>query len=238
MTMLKLERIIHRTLIFLCLGAVIVLGYLGVQKLTSLNQQIGSLAKENYTLNLQVANLQLMADDTAYLLRLEEELLKHTGGKLGSRLPYVAVKLIEQAKMYRDDGLELSLLLAIIEVESGFDPRAQSPANAYGLMQVLRSAAKPILEKSGREWSAEAMFNPEVNIEVGTYFLVELHRGYMACGLEDPNEWHLSIDAYFWGERWVYESLSGASSTRTGFASRSYWAKVRTAQLKWRDLGF
>lgn len=238
MTLSTPEKLIHRILMVLLVVATATgLGY-GWFSLNEVLSRVESLRQENYTLNLQVANLKLTSNETALLLRLEEELLNHSGGKLGSRLPYVAVKLIEQTKLYRADGLEMSLLLAIIEVESGFDPRAESPSGAYGLMQTVRSTAKPILQLQGREFSPEMLYNPEVSIEVGTTYLVDLHRGYMARKLEDVSEWHLSIDAYFWGERWVYESLSGASSSRTGFASRSYWSKVRTAQTKWRDRGF
>lgn len=74
-------------------------------------------------------------------------------------------------------GLELSidplLVLAVIAVESRFNPVAESSRGAKGLMQVIpRYHAEKLLAHGGEH----ALLEPEVNIQVGTQIL----REYMA----------------------------------------------------------
>lgn len=209
---------------------------------------LGNVERENSDLKLQLANFELLADETALLLRLEEEVMKVSAFKsnLGEKLPYVCYKVIQMVQRYRDEGLEMSLLLAMLEVESRFDPEATSTfvkdgkkyPLAYGLMQVIRSTARPYLEDLGYSWSPEIIFNVETNIEVGVAYLIDLHRHYMELGLEDMDDWHLSVTAYFWVERLTAEAMNGASKERTSVASLRYWKKVREKQMRWRAAGF
>lgn len=53
----------------------------------------------------------------------------------------------------RHYGLEPALLKALVAVESGFNPKARSSANALGLTQVLPSTAHDV-----------GLHNPEVNL--------------------------------------------------------------------------
>jgi soluble lytic murein transglycosylase len=62
----------------------------------------------------------------------------------------------------------------LIRQESVFDPRAASHANAYGLMQLLIPTAQTVARTSGSTatiTSAEDLFQPAVNIELGTAFM-------------------------------------------------------------------
>ena len=108
---------------------------------------------------------------------------------------------------------------------------------AYGLMQVIRSTARPYLNELGFSWSPEVLYNAETNIDVGVSYLMDLHRHYMELGLEDKEDWHVSVTAYFWGERLTAQAMAGASKDRTGVASLNYWRKVRDAQVEWRKRG-
>lgn len=215
--------------------------------LTPMHTAIKELQAQNFDLKLQVESAKLVTEEVGYLLRLEEELLKTPAKeKLGDAIPKVAYKLIDLQKRYADDRLPMSLILGLIEIESGFDPKATSTFTkdgktyplAYGLMQVTQPTAIPYLKLLDQSWSAETVYQPELNLELGVMILVNEHRTWVQKGLEDPDDYHLSIDSYFWGSKWVAESLSGKSSDRTGFASRSYWARVRQAQMRWRDKGF
>jgi soluble lytic murein transglycosylase-like protein len=59
-----------------------------------------------------------------------------------------------------------ALVRAVITVESGFNPRAQSRAGAKGLMQLMPETA--------RRYGVSDAFDPEQNIQGGTRYLADL----------------------------------------------------------------
>ena len=64
---------------------------------------------------------------------------------------------------------------AIIRQESAFDPRVRSHANARGMMQLLPATASGVARRMGVSWrGAEALYDPDYNVELGTYHLGEL----------------------------------------------------------------
>ncbi len=68
---------------------------------------------------------------------------------------------------------------SVIRQESAFDPRARSPVDALGLMQLLPSTAHKeakILGKRGFE--TESLFQPEVAIELGAHHLHRLVKSF------------------------------------------------------------
>ncbi len=69
------------------------------------------------------------------------------------------------------NNLDPFLVHAIIREESWFNKEAVSPAGALGLMQLMPGTAKLVAKESyaGRE----SLFDPEVNIELGTRFFAE-----------------------------------------------------------------
>ncbi len=68
-------------------------------------------------------------------------------------------------------GLETSLVYAMIKAESDFDKNAVSPSGALGLMQLLPSTAKWIAEELGEFYEDSFMFNEDVNIRYGCFYL-------------------------------------------------------------------
>ncbi|MFM9904827.1 MAG: transglycosylase SLT domain-containing protein [Pyrinomonadaceae bacterium] len=70
-------------------------------------------------------------------------------------------------------GLDRYQVAGLIRQESVFTPRAKSPANAYGLMQLLLPTARTVAKKyrSTSPGSAEDLFQPALNIELGTAFM-------------------------------------------------------------------
>lgn len=62
------------------------------------------------------------------------------------------------------------LILAVMAVESRYNPVAESDVGAMGLMQVLPKFHQDKLNEHG---GADALLDPEVNIEVGTQILRE-----------------------------------------------------------------
>ena len=72
-------------------------------------------------------------------------------------------------------GLEPALIAAVIENESAFDKDRVSPEGAVGLMQILPSTAEQGAEEIGmNDFSKEQLFQPCVNITIGTWYLTQL----------------------------------------------------------------
>lgn len=70
----------------------------------------------------------------------------------------------------RQLGLDPLLIIAVIAVESRFNPIAESVAGAKGLMQIIPKYHGDKLEEFGGE---KAIFDPEANIIVGSRILKE-----------------------------------------------------------------
>ncbi|MCC6825701.1 MAG: transglycosylase SLT domain-containing protein [Acidobacteria bacterium] len=70
-------------------------------------------------------------------------------------------------------GLDRYQVAGFIRQETIFSPRAKSSANAYGLMQLLLPTARAVARKYGLDSpaSAEDLYNPALNIELGTAYL-------------------------------------------------------------------
>lgn len=79
--------------------------------------------------------------------------------------------------------LDPTLILAVMAVESGFNPFAQSPVGAQGLMQVMTVVHKDKYENFGGRLAA---FDPVTNLRVGVKVLQDCIRraGSLEAGLK------------------------------------------------------
>ncbi len=76
---------------------------------------------------------------------------------------------------HNEHGFEPSLLLAVIAVESGFNPSARSSQGALGLMQVQPPTGQLMARELGIEWrGARTLFDPEANIRIGAAYLARM----------------------------------------------------------------
>ncbi|WP_045049183.1 membrane-bound lytic murein transglycosylase MltC [Rouxiella chamberiensis] len=85
-------------------------------------------------------------------------------------------------------GVDQSLILAIMQTESAFNPYAVSNADALGLMQVVQRTAGADVFKSEGHWgtpSRSYLFDPANNINTGTAYLAILQNSYLA-GIANP----------------------------------------------------
>jgi len=70
------------------------------------------------------------------------------------------------------NGLDPYMVASLIRQESEFNPAAISPANAFGLMQLLPSVGRSMAKEEGiRHFNDGELLNPETNILLGTRYL-------------------------------------------------------------------
>lgn len=75
-------------------------------------------------------------------------------------------------------SLDPSLVNAVIKAESNFNTYAESNKNAYGLMQITKSTAEWIAQKTNSPELCENLFVPENNIRMGCFYLDYLIKIY------------------------------------------------------------
>jgi soluble lytic murein transglycosylase len=125
-------------------------------------------------------------------------------------------------------GVDPRLVLAIMRQESGFNPRAKSPAAARGLLQLTPEiAAKYAPQVKIPAPREEDLYRPEVNVLLASAYLAEL--GRMFPGLPEA-----VAASYNGGEdnvvRWVRRAVHddpGVFTSEVGFnESKDYVNKV------------
>jgi len=118
-------------------------------------------------------------------------------------------------------GLEPSLVLAVMEVESAYDPLAISPKNALGLMQILPSTGRALARRLGLAWHGpDTLFDPVVNTRLGIAYLEQLRDRF--------GNVHLAIAAYNWGPTRIHAKLDRGDPLPMVYPKRVLDAYSRT----------
>lgn len=95
------------------------------------------------------------------------------------RLAYPLIDREELERHARTNKLDASLVAGLIRQESSFNPRAVSVANARGLMQVLPSVGAEVARSLRYPvWSTSLLFDPDVNLQIGSLHLAAATRQY------------------------------------------------------------
>jgi soluble lytic murein transglycosylase len=84
----------------------------------------------------------------------------------------------------RNYDVDAALLAAVIYRESKFEADAKSDSGAIGLMQLLPDTAKGIaLHTGGSGFRVDDLYDPEINVRYGSFYLRRLLRKYEDTGL-------------------------------------------------------
>jgi len=190
--------------------------------------------------------------------------------KVTVTIPLRADYLSERAKRYDQAVLDeadrrdlpASLIYAIMETESHFNPRARSHVPAFGLMQLVPKSggvdAYNYVYGEKKILAPEYFFQPDQNVELGTAYLDLLFRRYLRSITDEQSRLFCTIAAYNTGAGNVARAFTGKTSV-AGAASlinalsaeevyehllanlpydetRNYLKKVRAAQAKYKQL--
>lgn len=96
-------------------------------------------------------------------------------------------------------GIDSSLILAIMQIESSFNPYAVSHSDALGLMQVVQHTAGVDVFRMKGKWgkpSRSYLFDPENNIDAGTAYLSILKNSYLSGIVNPTSRRYAMITAY------------------------------------------
>ena len=124
--------------------------------------------------SLDGAELEQLAD---LALRMNEPHIALVIAKAAAERGVILARAYYPVTEMVPDGLPVSraLALAISRRESEFDPAAQSPAGARGLMQVMPATAKIVAKTLGEEFTiARLITDPPFNVRVGSTYLADL----------------------------------------------------------------
>lgn len=134
--------------------------------------------------------------------------------------------------------LDEALVYAVILSESKFDTYAESKVGAKGLMQLTDETGADCAKKVGLEnYSGDQLFDPEINIRLGCYYLKRLIQDY--DGITET-----AIAAYNGGpgnvDKWLgdpkYSSGDGVLQEIPFKETRDYVKKVTEAYWNYQSI--
>ena len=149
-------------------------------------------------------------------------------------LPYYDI--VEKYSAQFDIPMEM--IYAIMRTESSFDPNAVSHANAKGLMQLTDDTLDWITRYHLKTEGEIDIFDPEINIMVGTYYLRYAYDRY--------ENWDTVYASYNAGigrvDSWLKDSRYSEDGITLYYIpykeTREYVIKINDALDKYRDLYF
>ena len=115
---------------------------------------------DRFRLHLKGGTAEVLADDVVGIE--PEEIFEPIEEPLSDKTPFERI-IRAAADRYRVDA---DLIHCVIAIESNFDPKAVSPKNARGLMQLMPQTAA--------QFGVKDAFNPEQNVDAGTRYLRQL----------------------------------------------------------------
>jgi len=127
-------------------------------------------------------------------------------------------------------GCDPELVLALIIVESSFHSKATSSKGAKGLMQLLPQVAKALAQEVGIAWDEEtAIYDPEVNIQLGLYYLSQLILQF--------KDLKVALAAYNFGPTYIKERIELGIPLPTEYAEKVLRRYHRLSQERSKEQG-
>ncbi len=103
-----------------------------------------------------------------------EQVLQKQSCPRAWELAYPRVYSAEVEEAAKEFGVDPYLVWAVMREESRFQPRAESGAGARGLMQIMPATAADIAGQKGLDLEDEDLWDPEINVRLGTWYLARL----------------------------------------------------------------
>lgn len=151
--------------------------------------------------------------------------------------PFPFRKLIERHARRR--GLDPLLVAALVRQESEFNPKAVSPAGAYGLMQVLPGTGRHLARTLRLRYRVSLLLQPDYNLHLGTYYFrkrLDEYGGRLEPALAAFNAGKTRVDA--WLEWYDYREPAEFVETIPLSETRGYvQAVIRNAEIYRRLYG-
>lgn len=110
----------------------------------------------------------------------------------------------------KDSGVDALLILAVIERESRYDPGARGVRGGLGLMQIRPATARGLAQASGMSLQARDLFEPALNIRLGTAYLAEMKSKF--------GDWEIALTAYNMGPTRLKQAMAGGWKPSSPYA--------------------
>ena len=241
-------------LIFCCviasLCSMVALRFSDLKKINKLQNTVNSLVKENEELKNNVSLYYKKTDISIFKLKEKVSVISASikpDNKRWARIKQVRKIIVDVMKSFgkndltikeitdistaiidfsEENDVSVPLLLSIMTVESAFNVKAVSKADARGLMQVMPDTATEIsIEIGQRNFN---LFRIKDNVRFGAYYIRKMisHFGSL----------DLAISAYNCGPMCVERVQSGEYSNYPQETVK-YLERVKTWKTKYEDLG-
>lgn len=130
-----------------------------------------------------------------------------------------AEKFADQVSKYCGQfSVEPSLAYAVIQTESSFNPKAKSYVPAYGLMQIVPASAgadcAQSLKKNFSKPTANYLYDPDNNIEMGVHYLYLLRKRYFKDVNDEKKQELCVIASYNTGAGNLARALRGDTNIK------------------------
>lgn len=137
----------------------------------------------------------------------------------------------------RAAGVSDLFLYAVMRKESTYHPFAVSPADAYGLLQLIPSTSAAVSKHLGIEVFPDELFDPDTNIRLGAAYLGGLLRRFRGQEALAAGAYNAGARAMMrWCERWSGRPLDEFVELVTYDQAREYIKRVLGVYARYRYL--
>lgn len=143
-------------------------------------------------------------------LKEELEKIKRYADKYGSK-PEIISTVFRECDKY---GIDKTIMLELIRLESDFDTKAISSHGARGLCQIMPVTGKELARQLGLEYRDENLDDYEFNITLGVFYMAKLLK-------MNDNDIHKALTAYNRGPAGMEAHIE-----RTGSAISTYSQRI------------